>query len=127
MLWQPANTLQSNSLLALIQSGQNRPLVTANDALTRRSNWKHLVPNASLQLIATAKPSTPGAWTSGRVVRIGILGNNENDCESPDSVIGFGITNPRAAGVPSAGNLSAWDGGDDGLTNIPRFGYILVR
>lgn len=49
--------------------------------------------------------------------RIGILGNNENDCDTCDSIIGFG-----------AGGLHADSGkcGNAG-TYIRAMGYILVQ
>ena len=50
--------------------------------------------------------------------RIGILGNNEPDCETCDSVIGFGIS----VWSWSSGNINYLSG-----TNIKAFGYIFVQ
>ena len=54
-------------------------------------------------------------------VRVGILGNNENDCITCDSIIGFG----GSWGVIN-GNKAA-HGGDNGDKNIKAMGYILVQ
>ena len=54
-----------------------------------------------------------------RQSRIGIFGNNERNCESCDSVIGFGISNVWDW---SSGNINYLSG-----TYIKTFGYIFVQ
>ncbi len=56
-------------------------------------------------------------------MRIGILSNNENDCDTPDSVLGIGTagafntnTNPRT------GNFNA-----DTTTTYRTKGFVLVQ
>ena len=65
-----------------------------------------------------------GGVNSLAKARIGILANEQNDCYSPDSRIGFGT-----AGDPddysTCGN-AANHGGDNGNRNIKGMGYILV-
>ena len=64
--------------------------------------------------------------SSGSRTRIGYVGNNENDCQSCDSRIGFGT-----AGLPddtnTCGNVAgSWES-DNGSKNIKTMGYILVQ
>ncbi|KAL9953456.1 hypothetical protein ACROYT_G040878 [Oculina patagonica] len=57
--------------------------------------------------------------------RIGILGNNENDCDTNDSRIGFG-----GGGYPDDSNTcgnEARAGGDNGDKHIKAMGYILIQ
>ncbi|CAH3146120.1 unnamed protein product, partial [Pocillopora meandrina] len=53
--------------------------------------------------------------------RIGILGNNENDCNSCDSRIGFG-TGGKHDDSNTCGNEAKY-----GKTHIKAMGYILVQ
>jgi hypothetical protein len=57
---------------------------------------------------------------SPRRVRVGIHANDQNECYSPDSWIGFGSDD-----VTAVGNVSRADG--DGDDNLPRRGMLLVR
>ena len=57
--------------------------------------------------------------------RIGIIGNQENDCNSCDSRIGFGT-----AGYPDDSNTcgnEALHSPDNGDKHIKAMGYILVQ
>ena len=54
--------------------------------------------------------------------RIGILGNNENDCTSCDSRIGFGMV-----GFPSDTNTCGNEAPAPAPANIEAMGYILVQ
>ena len=57
-------------------------------------------------------------------VRVGIISNQEGDCHSPDSFIGFG---GGGSGFKNAcGNGASW-GPDNGNKNIKAFGYIFVQ
>lgn len=57
--------------------------------------------------------------------RIGILGNNENDCNTCDSRIGFG-TGGNQDDFNTCGN-EAIVSGDNGDKHIKAMGYILVQ
>ena len=57
--------------------------------------------------------------------RIGILGNNENNCGSCDSRIGFG-TGGQPDDSNTCGN-EAKSGPDNGNKHIKAMGYILVQ
>ena len=52
--------------------------------------------------------------------RIGLAANNENNCDSHDSVIGFGITQKSHSKRVSSGNVQF-------ASSLKAFGYILVQ
>ena len=108
------------SLYALIADGQYRATSLGRDA------WKGLVgPKASLQRNCNREGfNTQGNSKSNAKVRIGIIANEQNECNSPDSRIGFGGWG-LVAEVP-CGNV-ARHGGDNGDQTIRAFGYIFVQ
>lgn len=58
--------------------------------------------------------------------RLGIIANNENECNTPDSFLGFGTSYPVQSITNSAGNYaSAYP--DNGHRNIKAMGYIMAR
>ena len=57
--------------------------------------------------------------------RVGILGNDNNDCKSCDSRIGFG-TGGYWDDFNTCGNVAAF-GGDNGEQHIKAMGFILVN
>ena len=59
-------------------------------------------------------------------VRIGIVSNNQNDCYSCNSLIGFG-TGSYPKGAKSCGNEALHFKLDDGGKSIKAMGYILVQ
>jgi hypothetical protein len=87
--------------------------------------WRSLLPAASLQVNCLAQ-GVNVAVGGGAKVRIGIVGNNEDDCNSNDSWLGLGGANACGNGKVSAGNVACWypdayDGAD------AAFGYVFVR
>ena len=58
--------------------------------------------------------------------RIGIVANNENNCYSPDSFIGFGTSYTHLSASNSAGNFAAYLP-DNGDLNTKTIGYIMAR
>ena len=113
---------QARSLYSLIADGKYRATSLG------RNTWKKLIGSrASLQpncnkegfnVISTSRKELSKA-------RIGILGNNENDCSSCDSRIGFG-TGGNHNESNTCGN-EAVSGGDNGDQHIKAMGYILVQ
>lgn len=99
-----------------------------------RQAWKDLVgPSASLQYNCNREGFTnqPGA-SNQMAVRIGILSNQEYDCGSPDSAIGFGMVQTglyyaMPAVQFTVGNYALWcaDSVDNGPQSIGKFGYLL--
>ena len=96
--------------------------------------WKGLsVPTAGLQPNCNAEgvdqqPSGNGAAANTGHIRLGLLGNDNNDCKTPDSYVGFGGSYAAscAGGVSySAGVMGG--AGCSGGPNIAEFGYLYVR
>ncbi len=112
---------QADSLYSLIANGQYRAISLG------RNTWKTLIgSHASLQLNCNKEGFNAA---SGRIdlskARIGILGNEQNNCDSVDSRIGFG-TGGRHDDSNTCGN-EARHGGDNGDKHIKAMGYILVQ
>ncbi|XP_078351324.1 uncharacterized protein LOC144636055 [Oculina patagonica] len=112
---------QANSLYSLIADGQYRATSLG------RSTWKMLIGSeASLQPYCNKEGFNAA---TGRIdlskARIGILGNEQNNCDSVDSRIGFG-TGGRHDDTNTCGN-EARHGGDNGDKHIKAMGFILVQ
>ena len=122
---------KANSLYSLIADGKYRATSLG------RNTWKKLIGSqASLQVNCNKEGFNAVGVSSGnskaRIVgrsgrskaRIGILGNNENDCSSPDSRIGFG--GAYRYNFNTCGN-EATSSADNGDKHIKTMGYILVQ
>ena len=112
---------QADSLYSLIADGQHR-LTSLS-----REKWKSLIgPEASLQPHCNTEGFNAVGTNSGMAkARIGIVANQENDCNSCDSRIGFGT-----GGYPDDSNAcgnEAIHAPDNGDKHIKAFGYILVQ
>ena len=102
---------QATSLYSLIEDGKYRPTSLGRDT------WKELIgSHASLQRNCN-KEGFNVRCSVGRhsKARIGIVANNEDDCGTCDSRIGFGT-----GGHPDASNTC-------GNQHITAMGYILVQ
>ena len=112
---------QASSLHALISDDQHRSTSLGRD------EWKKLIGHeASLQLDCNREGFNVLSDSVGSsIARIGIVANEQNDCTSCDSRIGFGT-----GGYPddnnSCGNEASWSP-DNGDKHIKAFGYILVK
>ena len=108
----------ANSLYSLIADGKYRPTSLG------RNTWKRLIgEQASLQ--TNCNQEGFNSVTSSSKARIGIIGNNENDCKTCDSRIGFG-TAGQHDDSNTCGNEAMY-GGDNGNKHIKAMGYILVK
>ena len=112
---------QANSLYSLIADGQYRSTSLGRDT------WKSLIGSeASLQYNCNKEGfNAYGRNLDSSKARIGILGNNENDCDSCDSRIGFG-TGGKHDNNNACGNEARYRG-DNGNKHIKVMGYILVQ
>lgn len=100
---------------------------TATPTMLGRDAWKNLLgTSASLQPNCNLEGINVDA--SPERVRIGIIGNNEADCASPDSRLGIGAVPLEQCGgmVETTGNTSCF-GGDNGDVSIAAFGWVEVR
>ena len=125
----------ASSLYDLIADGKYRATRLG------RQRWKSLISGSSLQTNCNRQgfnvlqsPNThphPLART-----RIGIIGNQENDCRTPDSFLGFGgpsasVRNNYYCGVSNVintcGNSATQCTPDNGVKEVKAMGYIFVR
>ena len=110
-------------MYSLIADGNHR------STLLGRDTWKSLIGSeASLQDNCNKEGfNTKSDREKASKARIGILFNNENECESCDSRIGFGT-----GGYPDDSNtcgneaLAEYEA-DNGNKHIKAMGYILVQ
>ena len=112
----------ASSLHSLIADGNYRSTSMG------RQTWKSLIGSqASLQRNCNKEGFNAACTRPGpiRAARIGILGNNENDCVTCDSRIGFG-TGRAHDDSNTCGNEATY-GGDNGDRHIKAMGYILVQ
>ena len=87
----------------------------------QRARWLNLVPGGGLQSNCNKEGfnSVVSALTTAKV-RIGILGNEQNDCNSPDTVIGIGI-----GGGSYISSLGIRTGSTQ--NSVAGKGYIFIR
>ena len=111
----------ANSLFSLIADGKYRATSLG------RNTWKSLVgPRASLQLNCNKEGfNAVGDSPRHSKARIGITANEQNDCGSCDSRIGFG-TGGRPDDSNTCGNQAKYSP-DNGNKHIKAMGYILVQ
>jgi len=111
----------ASSLYSLIADGKYRATSLG------RNTWKSLVGSqASLQSNCNKEGfnAVSGDYPHSRA-RIGILGNQENDCHTCDSRVGFG-TGGKHDNSNTCGN-EATHSPDNGNKHIKAMGYILVQ
>ena len=103
---------QANSLHSLIANGTYRATSLG------RNEWKKLIgAQGSLQLNCNKE-----GFNAVGIARIGYVANQQNDCVSCNSRIGFGTR----GGSNTCGNVAALSP-DNGDRNIKAMGYILVQ
>ena len=112
---------QADSLHSLIADGQSRATSLGRDT------WKSLIGSeASLQTNCNKEGfNVVCSSSSYSKARIGILGNNENDCSNCDSRIGFG-TGGQYDESNTCGNEATYLP-DKGERHIKTMGYIFVQ
>ena len=101
------------SLYSLVADGNYRKTNAG------RRKWKSLINGASLQEHCNREGFNVKFSPHELKLRIGIAGNNENDCFSCDSVLGFGFDISQLKG--SSGEIHAHG------FQIHTFGYIFVQ
>ena len=112
---------QANSLHSLIADGIWRATSLG------RNEWKKLIgAQGSLQLNCNKEGfNAIGTASNHAKARIGYVANQENDCGTCDSRIGFG-TGGHPDNSNTCGNAAAVSP-DNGNRNIKAMGYILVQ
>ena len=113
--------VHANSLYSLIADGQYRTTSLG------RITWKTLIGSqASLQPNCNKEGFNAVCNSGFSRTRIGFVANNENDCNTCDSRIGFGSTG-HPDDTNTCGNAAGSGGLDNGSKNIKTMGYILVQ
>jgi len=96
-----------------------------------RDKWKSLLSESSLQPNCNMEGfnvMSPTGTSDAAITRIGIISNNEGDCTSCNSRIGFGSAGSRwQDGRNSCGNEAAAYKSDNGEKHIEANCYILVQ
>ena len=112
---------QANSLYSLIADGKYRATSLGRDT------WKTLIGSqSSLQYNCNKEGFNAVSSRSDlSKARVGILGNEQKDCHTCDSRIGFG-TGGKYDDFNTCGNEATSDG-DNGNKHIKAMGYILVQ
>ena len=113
-------SVSGSSLRSALSSGKYKATNLGRNA------WKQLIAYSSLQPNCNQEGLNTGNESAR--VRIGIVGNIEKDCKTPNSRIGFGGDGSSCYqdGKNTCGN-TARCGGDLGVRNTKAFGFILVR
>ena len=114
---------QANSLYSLIADGSYR----ATSRALGRNTWKTLIGSqASLQPHCNKEGfNALGASSFHSKARIGIATNEQNDCSSCDTRLGFG-TGGYSDDTNTCGNVASHSP-DNGDKIIKAMGYILVQ
>ncbi|PFX17092.1 hypothetical protein AWC38_SpisGene18594 [Stylophora pistillata] len=113
--------MQASSLYSLIADGQHRKTSLG------RNTWKLLIGSeASLQLKCNKEGFNPTSIEKkNSKARIGIIANDQGNCKTCDSRIGFG-TGGYGDESNTCGN-EAKHNSDNGDKHIKAMGYILVQ
>ncbi|XP_022790311.1 uncharacterized skeletal organic matrix protein 5-like [Stylophora pistillata] len=112
----------ADSLYALIADGHYRPTSIGRD------KWKSLIgPTASLQQNCNMEGFNAVVNKGGSKARVGIINNNENDCNSCNSRIGFGTGGHDDDSNTSGNEAMNHESSDNGGKHIKTMGYILVQ
>ena len=117
---------QARSLHSLIADNNYKPTSLGRD------KWKSLIDESSLQLKCNKEGfnvKCPTARDHSAFARIGIISNNEENCNSCDSRIGIGSggTSGGMDGTNSCGNVAIAFKSDNGEKHIKANCYILIK
>ena len=114
---------QASSLYSIIEEGSFKETNVGREA------WESLLHGSSLQPNCNKEGFNLNPWENTRklTIRIGIAANNENDCKTCDSFIGFGVSYNTCSktGKKACGNVALCNGNED--VDITAIGYILVQ
>ncbi|MCP5502970.1 MAG: hypothetical protein H7A25_23920 [Leptospiraceae bacterium] len=95
-----------------------------------RATWKAMVPDSSLQYNCNREGINNviiSSFAYAYSVRLGFITNQENDCGSPDGVIGVGIL-PGLWNTVYTGNFSSGIfPSDNGVKVLYSFAYVWIR
>lgn len=114
--------IAGDSLHALIQPGTHVASNLGRDAWLGLVNGGALQPNCNLEGL-NVRPSNMAGHNR---VRIGIVANEQNDCNSPNSRLGIGGAGDVCQTLPNpTGNFAGCNNGNE--PDLIGFGVVLVR
>lgn len=122
--------------IVINQQAASLHALLANNSYTAtnigRDKWKHLLDGSSLQENCNMEGfnvAAPSGQNDPAITRIGIISNNEQNCDSCNSRIGFGSEGSRGGqhGTNSCGNEAGKHLADNGEKHIRANCYILVQ
>ena len=113
----------ANSLYSLIADGNYSATSLGRDT------WKTLIGSQASLQYNCSKEGFNAASTASHMskARIGILGDNKNDCRQGDSRIGFGTGGLHDDSNTCGNEASSAVNPDNGGKHIKAMGYILVQ
>ena len=114
----------ATSLHAAIADGNYR------ETKVGRGAWKGLIKSSSLQKSCNREGFNAAGLDTFSRVRIGIIGNEQNSCTTPDSRLGFGGAGGSCGtdNNNTCGNAAKKAcGADDGDQNVRADGWVFVR
>ena len=122
---------KANSLFDVISDG------TFKATTAGKNTWKSLIDDSSMQehcnkegFNFNKKKYRSHSWHSLKI-RIGLVANNENDCNSPNSCIGFGTSVRRSQSIDkeftSCGNIRFCCSLGNKIVDVAAFGFVLIK
>ena len=115
----------ASSLFDVISNGTFKPTEAG------KYKWKSLIDNSSLQTDCNKEgfdfKKIRNSGSKYMKIRIGLVANNEDHCDSPDSCIGFGISVRSNDNIKSTscGNLVVGDSVEE--KDVAAFGFLLIK
>ena len=114
----------ASSLYSVIADGQFRATTAG------KATWKSLIAGSSLQYKCNREGFNV-KFNVNSAMRIGIVANNEVNCDSCDSWLGFSTAHVNDGGAWTnrmvCGNKAGCCYPDNGSKTLVSFGYILVQ
>ena len=92
-----------------------------------RNTWKSLIVGSSLQNNCGRQGFNAASSNRYARVRIGIIGNNENDCRTPDTLLGFGAVDTNQRIFCGKSNVPNSCGNTFNCKEVRAMGYIFAR
>jgi hypothetical protein len=135
-MYDPTDTMTRSITLTVTASSLMQAFATGTyvPSAAGRAAWEALMSSGSLQPNCNREGlNAATSGPSGSSVRIGILGNDQTDCNSPNSRIGVGgagstasACDPAADATNAVGN-EAHCSSDNGDRDTHGFAYVFVR
>ena len=121
--YRPTGTHPSPRYASVWKSTNSSGLLSSTSRQALSTHWSLMENTATLHWVATRGRS----WSARKQARIGILGNNEKNCATTDSRIGFGTGGYQDDTITCGNDAIKGHTSDNGEKHIKAMGYILVQ